>query len=161
MWTQKVRQNNIVNFLVNEFGTVPDSFRLVSGIFSRCSSSLCTLPDSGRIRPLSETFRRRTFLLLIYQRSFPLRYYPSSYLYGTYFVLCYALAVVSEILSFGIASLGRSVILVMNLLVVYWTSHLTSLLSGWSLDFEILNNLVSHYCTNPVLEISIPCHRRH
>ena len=49
--------NNTVKFDVNEFGIVPDSFRLVLDLFFLYSSSLCTLSDSGRIRPLSQTFQ--------------------------------------------------------------------------------------------------------
>lgn len=108
----KVGQNNIIKLLVNEFGTVPDSFRLVLEIFSFYSSNICSLPDSGRIRPLSQTFHPRTFLPLVYQRSFSLRCYLSSFLCETYFALFCVLVVSVGILSSGTANLDLSATMV-------------------------------------------------
>ena len=106
-WTPKFGQKRIRLF-GNEFGIQPGSFLLVWERFSRCSSSECTLSDSGQIRPLSETFRRKTSPPLTVRKSFPWHCCPGNCLFVTCFAEYYVLSAVFETLSFGIASLDRN-----------------------------------------------------
>ena len=119
-WTPKFGQKRIRLFW-NEFGIQPGSFLLVWERFSRCSSSECTLSDSGRIRPLSEIFRRKTSPPLTVRKSSPSRCCPGSCLFVTCFAEYYVLSVGFGTPSFGIASLGRNARSALRLAAVYQT----------------------------------------
>ena len=95
----------LVNLFEYEFGIASGSFLLKLDLSYSFSSSVCTLPNSGRIRPLFGTFRCKTFPLSISPKSFPLHYCLGNFLSLTYFVLCCVILTGFGILSFGIAIL--------------------------------------------------------
>ena len=119
-WTPKFRQKNTK--FANEFCTVQGSFRLVWKKFSRCCNTKGILSKYGWIHPYFETFPRKTFPFLIFQKSSPYNCYPNSCPSLTYFAVCYARRAYAEILAFGIASLDLNEV---NALLHWEASQIT------------------------------------